>query len=31
MGNIIGAIGVSGSFVENDHKVAEAGAIAALD
>lgn len=25
-GNIIGAIGVSGSTVENDHKVAEAGA-----
>ena len=25
-GNIIGAVGVSGSTVENDHKVAEAGA-----
>ena len=27
-GEIIGAIGVSGSFVENDHAVAEAGALA---
>lgn len=27
-GNIIGAIGVSGSTVENDHAVAEAGALA---
>jgi len=27
-GNIIGAIGVSGSSVENDHTVAEAGALA---
>lgn len=27
-GNIIGAIGVSGSSVENDHAVAEAGALA---
>ncbi len=27
-GNVIGAIGVSGSVVENDHKVAEAGASA---
>ncbi len=27
-GEIIGAIGVSGSSVENDHKVAEAGALA---
>ncbi len=29
-GEIIGAIGVSGSTVENDHTVAEAGAKAAL-
>ncbi len=28
IGEIIGAIGVSGSSVENDHKVAEAGALA---
>lgn len=27
-GNVIGAIGVSGSTVENDHAVAEAGALA---
>lgn len=27
-GNVIGAIGVSGSSVENDHTVAEAGALA---
>ncbi|WP_440880259.1 GlcG/HbpS family heme-binding protein [Tenacibaculum sp. C7A-26P2] len=27
-GNVIGAIGVSGSTVENDHTVAEAGALA---
>ena len=27
-GNIIGAIGISGSSVENDHTVAEAGALA---
>lgn len=27
-GNVIGAIGVSGSSVENDHSVAEAGALA---
>lgn len=27
-GNVIGAIGVSGSSVENDHAVAEAGALA---
>ena len=30
-GTVIGAIGVSGSTVEDDHAVAEAGAIAAVD